>query len=194
MLRRRSRLPVIARIAGPGEEESRVWSLRRDDLRSLAAALPRLGDRRVVMVSGEGEPARVAALGLAAAAASDGRRTALVECDIANPRLAADLGLRDAPGLNEYLRWEAQPAEILQPLLLTGPAAAPDSEALACVCAGRPVQRAATLLGLGSFGHAIAKLRNAYELVVLAGPSASEEETAAALAAAQAEAVLAGLA
>lgn len=193
MLLRRSRLPVLARIAGPGEGQARVWSLRRDDLRSLAEALPRLGERRIVMVTGEGDACRAAALGLAAAAASTGRRTALVECDVANPRLAADLGLRTAPGLHEYLRWEARPADILQPLLLAGPAAEPDAEALACVCAGRPAQKAATLLGLGSFAHAVAKLRSAYELVVLVGPPASGEGAAAAVAAAQAEAVLAGL-
>jgi Mrp family chromosome partitioning ATPase len=193
MLLRRSRLPVIARIAGPGEGEARVWALRRDDLSALTEALPRIGERRVVMVTGEGDAPRVAALGVAAAAASKGRRTALVECDVANPRLAAELGLQAAQGLNEYLRWEAQAAEILQPLLLTGPAAEPDAEPLACVCAGRPVQKAATLLGLGSFGHAIRKLRNAYELVVLAGPSATQEEMAATSVAAQAEGVIAGL-
>jgi Mrp family chromosome partitioning ATPase len=190
---RRSRLPVLARIAGSREDEARVWSLRRDDLRSMAAALPRLGERGVVLVTGEGDATRVAALGLAAAAASQGRRSALVECDVANPRLAADLGLRTAPGLHEYLRWEARPEEILQPLVLTGPAAQPDGEALACICAGRPAQKAATLLGLGSFAHAIAKLRSAYELVVLAGPSVAKERDAAVAAAAQAEGVVAAL-
>ena len=37
------------------------------------------------------------------------------------PRLADALGLAPAPGLHEYLRWEAEAPEILQPLVLAGP-------------------------------------------------------------------------
>ena len=192
MLRRRARLPVLAEIAGPAEG-SRAWSLRQEDFASLEQALPRLEGQRVVLVSGEGEAASVAAIALAAAATSAGRRTILVECDLAQPRLAAQVGLSAEPGLHEYLRWEAEPQDVIQPVVLGGPAASGQIEALVCVCGGRPASKAETLLGLQSFAHMVEKLRGAYELVVLSGPSAAEEPAACASVARQADAVVAGL-
>jgi Mrp family chromosome partitioning ATPase len=193
MLGRRARLPVLAEIAGPAEG-SRAWSLRGQDFAGLERALPQLAERRVVLVSGDGEASSVAAIALAAAAASTGRRTILVECHLAEPRLAAQLGLAAAPGLHEYLRWEAEPAEVIQPVVLGGPAAGGASEPLVCVCGGRPAAKVETLLGLQSFAHMVEKLRGAYELVLLSGPSAEGEAQACAVAAAQADAVVAGVA
>jgi len=192
MLRRRVRLPVLAEIAGPAEG-SRAWSLRREDFASLEQALPRLAEQRVVLVSGEGEAAPVAAIALAAAAASAGRRTILVECDLGQPRLAAQVGLAAAPGLHEYLRWEAEPQDVIQPVVLGGPAASSLTEPLVCVCGGRPATKAETLLGLQSFAHMVEKLRGAYELVVLSGAPVVEEPGPCALATQQADAVVAGL-
>ena len=193
MLLGRARLPVLAEISGAHAERPGVWSLRRADHAGLARMLPRLERSRAVLVTGDGDAAPVAAVAVASAAASAGRRTALVECDVVRPRMAAALGLRPEPGLHEYLRWEAQPVEIVQPLLLAGPAAAGVEEPLACVCAGRPAPNPETLLGLGSFLHAVAKLRNAYELVVLAGPPVAEDPGSALAVARQADAVVAGL-
>ncbi len=192
MLGRRARLPVLAEIAGPAEG-SRAWSLRREDFASLERALPQLAERRVVLVSGEGEASSVAAIALAAAATSAGRRTILVECHLAEPRLAAQVGLAAAPGLHEYLRWEAEPADVIQPVVLGGPAAGGANEPLVCVCGGRPAAKVETLLGLQSFAHMVEKLRGAYELVLLSGPSAEKEPDACVAAAAQADAVVAGL-
>lgn len=192
MPRRRARLPLLARIAGPAEG-ARAWSLRREDFASLEQALPRLDGQRVVLVSGEGEAAPVAAIALAAAATSVGRRTILVECDLARPRLAAQVGLAAAPGLHEYLRWEAEPQDVIQPVVLGGPAASGQTEPLVCVCGGRPATKAETLLSLQSFAHMVEKLRGAYELVVLSGPSAVEEPGACASVAQQAGVVVAGL-
>lgn len=192
MLRRRASLPVLAEIAGPAEG-ARAWSLRREDFASLEKALPRLAEQRVVLVSGEGEAALVAAIGLATAATSAGRRTILVECDLAQPRLAAQIGLAAAPGLHEYLRWEAEPQDVIQSVVLGGPAASGATEPLVCVCGGRPATKAETLLGLQSFAHMVAKLRGAYELTILAGASAVEEPGSCAAAARQADAVVAGL-
>jgi Mrp family chromosome partitioning ATPase len=192
MLRRRVRLPVLAEIAGPADG-SRAWSLRREDFASLERALPRLAEQRVVLVSGEGEAAPVAAIALAAAATSAGRRTILVECDLAQPRLAAQVGLAAAPGLHEYLRWEAEPQDVIQPVALGGPAATGLTEPLVCVCGGRPATKAETLLGLQSFSHMVEKLRSAYELVILSAASVVEEPGPCALAAHQADAVVAGL-
>ena len=103
-----------------------------------------------------------------------GRRTILVECDLARPRLAAHVGLAAAPGLHEYLRWEAEPADVLQPVAARpGPAADGAGDPLVCVCAGRPAAKAETLLGLQSFAHMVEKLRGAYELVLLLGAAGS---------------------
>jgi len=192
MLRGRTRLPVLAQVSGP-PEGARAWSLRRTDFAALEQALPRVAGRRVVLVSGEREAAPVAAIALAAAAAASARRTILVECDLAQPRLAAHVGLAAAPGLHEYLRWEAEPADVLQPVALGGPAADGSADALACVCGGRPASKSETLLGLQSFGHMVEKLRSAYELVVLSGPPLVDEPGPCLAAARQADAVVAAM-
>lgn len=188
---RRAKLPVLAAISIP--PEARAWSLRRRDYASLGEVLPRLGERRVVLVAGEGEVPTVAAIALAAAAAAANRRTIVVDCGLAHPRLAAHLGLALAPGLHEYLRWEAEPADVLQPVMLAGPAAAGTIEPLVCVCGGRPATKAETLLGLQSFAHMVAKLRAAYDLVLLIGPGALGEPAAASAVATQADVCVAGL-
>jgi succinoglycan biosynthesis transport protein ExoP len=191
MLRGRAKLPVLAEIDGP-PQGARVWSLRRGDFANLDGVLPRLAEHRVLLVAGEGKAPAVAAIALAAAAAASGRRTMLIDCDLAHPRLAAHLGLAAAPGVHEYLRWEAEPADVLQPVALAGPAAG-SSEPLVCVCSGRPATKAETLLGLQSFSHMIEKLRGAYELVLVLSPPVLSEPGATLAVARQAEAVLGGL-
>jgi polysaccharide biosynthesis transport protein len=191
MLRGRSRLPVLAQISGPAE--GRAWALRREDFTSLDRVVSRLAQHRVVLVAGEGEAPAVAAIATAAAAVASGRRTMLLDCDLAQPRLAAHLGLDPAPGVHEYLRWEAEPADVLQPVALAGPAAAGASEPLVCICGGRPATKAETLLGLQSFSHMIEKLRGAYELVLVLSPPVEAEAGPCLAVARQADAVLAGL-
>jgi len=187
----RSRLPVLAEISGPAE--ARGWALGRGDFASLERALPRLAQRSVVLVAGEGEEPAIAAIALAAAAAASGRRTVLVDCDLSRARVAAHLGLPAAPGVHEYLRWEAEPADVLQPVALFGQAAAGASEPLACICSGRPATKAETLLGLQSFAHMIEKLRGAYELALLLSPPIETEPGSCLAVARQADAVIAGL-
>jgi len=192
MLRGRARLPLLAEISGPAD--GRAWSLRRQDLAGLREALPRLVEQRVLLVSGEGEAPAVTAIAIATAASISNRGTILVDCDLAQSRLAGQVGLAAAPGLHEYLRWEAEPKDILQPVVFAGPEAGGAGEQLVCVCGGRPASKAETLLGLQSFGHMVAKLRGAYELVVLLAPPILAEPAACLAAAAQADAVVAGLA
>jgi len=191
MLRGRSRLPVLAEISGPAEG-SRAWGLTGRDFEALREALRQLDGQRVLATVGEGEEPTVAAIGLVSAAAAAGRRAILVECDLARPRLAAQVGLAPAPGLHEYLRWEAEPVDVLQPVALAGPATAAGGQ-LICVCGGRPATKAETLLGLQSFSHVVAKLRAAYELVVLAAPPVLAESAACLAVAAQADATVAAL-
>ncbi len=166
-----SRLPILAEIGSPDPaEERRAWGLRRSDLEALGAVREKLGARRVILVTGDERATGTVAVALAGVAAAAGTSTALVECDVAHPRLAAELGLQDAPGLHEYLRWEATPADVVQPLALAGSAASAEAGSLACVCAGRPSTAPQALLALGSFRHMTVKLRDAYEFVVLLGP------------------------
>jgi Mrp family chromosome partitioning ATPase len=187
----RGKLPVLAEIGGPGTSDGGAWSLVRADLEALSGLERGLDGRRTVAVSGEERLA--AALALAAAARARGRRTVLVECDLARPRLAAEVGLAPAPGLHEYLRWEATAPQILQPLLLAGPASRRADEPLVCVVAGREEAEPETLLGLDSFRHAIAKLRTAYELVVLLAPPPDTASGPLEEVGAQADAVLAAV-
>ena len=115
------------------------------------------------------------ALGLAEAATADGRRVALLECDLASPGLAGSLGLSTTPGLHEYLRGEAEAAQILQPLVLAGPASGRATEPLACIVAGKPEPEPAALLDSDRCIHATGKLRRAYDLLVIDGPPAGAD-------------------
>lgn len=165
----RGKLPVLAEIAGPGAGETRVWSLRRADIVAMQDLLGKLDGQPVVLAAGD--EALAVAISLAAAAGATGRRAALLECDLARPRLALELGIEATPGLHEYLRWEASSSQILQPLVLAGPAAQGVLEPLVCIAGGTQASDPATLLNSQSFRHAVAKLRGAYDLVVLAGPT-----------------------
>jgi Mrp family chromosome partitioning ATPase len=190
----RGKLPVLAEVSGfePGSEQ--VWSLRQVDFEALIALHGKLGETRCLLVSGEGDLAGALAVALAGAAGALGRRTVLVECDLVRPRLAVDLGLEPSPGLHEYLRWEATPEQVLQPLGLTGAAAGEGSEPLVFIAAGRQAPDPATLFGLQSFRHMTAKLRGAYDLVVLVGPGLEEGGAGLAAIAAGADGLLAAIA
>jgi Mrp family chromosome partitioning ATPase len=135
-----------------------------------------------VLVLGDPARRRAVAIGLATAAAASGTRTVLLECDLAEPAIAAVLGVAAAPGLHEYLRGEVGAERILEPLVLAGPGSEAAREPLVCVVAGRPADDGPGLLLSERFRHAIAKLGAAYDLLVLAGPAASSAPTATALA------------
>jgi len=190
MLRGRSRLPLLAEISGPAD--GRAWALRREDFASLREAMPRLGEQRALAVVGEGEAPAVVAIAIATLASAAGRGAILVDCDLARPRLGGSVGLAASPGLHEYLRWEAEPRDVLQPVVLAGPAAGEGAAQLVCICGGRPASKPETLLGLQSFGHMVAKLRGAYELVLLIAPPVLAEPAACLAVAAQAGALVAG--
>jgi Mrp family chromosome partitioning ATPase len=186
-------LAVLAEIGAPASSNGRAWGLRRTDLEALKGVLGEVGGRRVVLVTGQEKAAATLAVALAGVAAAAGTSTALVECDIERPRIAIDLGLEPTPGLHEYLRWEAKPGDIVQPMTLAGSASSAATAPLACVCAGRPTGDARTLLGLGSFHHMATKLREAYGLVVLLGPPLEGAGGALSSAAAVADCALAAL-
>jgi tyrosine-protein kinase Etk/Wzc len=148
--------------------------MTRSELNAFEIALRAVGDSRVVLATGMGSKSALA-LGLATVAAVKGSRTALVECDLPRPSLAARLGLAPTPGLSEYLREEAEAGRILQPLVPAGPASGGATAPLTCVVAGEPGSDGPALLASEAFDHAIAKLRSAYDLVVLDGPPLRDE-------------------
>ena len=165
---------VLAEIPDRMSPDLRAGSLRRRDLEAFERVLGDLAGARVVLVGEAERAASPAALGLATAAAAAGTRTALLECDLAAPRVADAVGLSVAPGLREHLRGEASAAAILKPVVLAGPGSERASEPLVCVVAGRPAADAATLLARRPSPQAVAGLRAAYDLLVLAGPPLGE--------------------
>jgi len=182
---------ALAKISSGSPVDLRAGTLRRRDLKTFDALLVELGGTGTVLVTGASEHKRAGAIGLAAAAAAGGTRTALLECDLAAPALAGELGLVAVPGLHEYLRWEATAAQILQGLALAGPGAAGATEPLVCIAAGRPTADGRLLLASESFHHATERLGAAYELVVLDGPSLDRDPVQLEAVAARADTTLA---
>ncbi len=191
---RRKKPPVLASISAVGAPGAgRPGVLRRGDLEALSALLRGLEGCRVLLVTGSTKSKPGAALGLGSAAVAAGGRAALVECDFNAPSLAAALGLSPTPGLHEYLAGQASAQQILQPALLTGPASGGAAAPLICVVAGAPSPDGAQLVACEDFRHAVAKLRSAYELVVIDGPPTDQGRESLAALQAEADATLACL-
>lgn len=176
MLGRRDKQPVLAEVPSARGDSDRPGALGRDQLRAYAGLASKLTKTGSVFTTGpsKGE----VALGLATAATAAGRRVALLECDLAGPALAGRLGLAASPGLHEYLLDEAEASEILQPLVLAGPASGRATEPLACIVAGEPEPEPVALLDSERCDHAIERLRRAYDLLIIDGPPLSEDADA----------------
>jgi MinD-like ATPase involved in chromosome partitioning or flagellar assembly len=175
MLGRRQRRPVLAEVPVPGGA-SRPGALDRAGLEAYSALAASVAPSQAVLATGPGKSP--VALGIVAAATADGQRVALLECDLATPTLAERLGLSAAPGLHEYLRGEVDTAEILQPLVLAGPASGRASEPLVCIVAGASEATPVALLDSERCDHAIQGLRRAYDLLVIDGPPLTEDPDA----------------
>lgn len=165
---------VLAEIPARSSPDLRAGTLRRCDLEAFDGLLKELGGARSVLITAAAPGRPVAAIGLATAAAATGTRTALVECDLAEPALADALGLANAPGLHEYLLGEVGAEEVLNPVVLAGPGSAGATEPLVCVVAGRPSREGPRLFAADGLAQALAGLRAAYDLVVLSAPRLQE--------------------
>lgn len=173
MLSRRNKQQVLAEVPLRGSAPGRPGGLGRAELGAYDGLAGKLADSGSVFLTG---PARAgAALGLAAAATARGQRVVLLECDLAEPGLAGTLGLEAGPGLHEYLRGDADATQILQPLVLAGPASGRATEPLTCIVAGEPEPQPVALLDSERCDHAIERLRRAYDLLVIGGPSLEED-------------------
>jgi Mrp family chromosome partitioning ATPase len=176
MLGRRNKQPILAEVERSDRSSSRPGALGRAELQVYADLATKLNKTGSVFVTG---PAKGnVALGLAAAATAEGRRVALLECDLAGPALAERLGLTSGPGLHDYLLDEADAGEILQPLVLAGPAAGKATEPLTCIVAGEPEPKPVALLDSERCDHAIERLKRAYDLLLIDGPPLSEDADA----------------
>jgi succinoglycan biosynthesis transport protein ExoP len=180
---------VLAELPGRRAGRTGLGSLDRAELEAFSTLLGAVGASRTVLATGYEGKSAVAA-GLAAAVVAGGRKAVLVESDLARPTLASRLGLAEAPGLAEYLRYEAEAAQILQPVVLAGPATGRATAPLICIAAGTPTSHGPTLLASQSYRHVTAKLRNAYDVVVVDGPPLDDADSLIA-AAAQADMTLA---
>lgn len=168
-------MKVLAEIRSRSGNDDPAGRLRRRELETLERLLGQLSGVRSLLVTGSGRAGRRSvSLGLATAAAAAGRRTALLECDLADPTLADRLGLANAPGLVEHLAGTATVEGILQPVVLAGPGSAGASEPLVVVVAGRPSADGPRLFASDAFAGALSGLVTAYDLLVVDGPRLDE--------------------
>jgi hypothetical protein len=167
---------VLAEIPTLDGASPRPGALDRGRLAAFSRLAAALAGVRAVQATG---PAKSeVALGLAAAATAEGGRVALLEADLAAPALAGALGLSPGPGLHEYLLGEAEAPQVLQALVLAGPASGRATEPLACVVAGESESASVPLLASERCRHAIGSLRAAYDLLVIDGPALDRDPEA----------------
>jgi Mrp family chromosome partitioning ATPase len=181
---------TLARLPARSGDELREGALRGRDLAAFSTISAAVG-RGAVLITGTGEGVRALSIGLSGAAAASGTRTALLECDFTTPTVARTLGLKPDPGLQEYIRLESEAPRLLQPLSLAGPGSAAASDPLVCIVAGSAGGDGPAPIDSEHFRNAIAKLRSAYELVVLHGPTLGDETGALPVAAASSDALVA---
>ena len=113
--------------------------------------------------------------GLALAMAQAGKRTLLVDCDLRKPVVAERMGLRQSPGLTDYLTGNAEPASILQRISstkfsLNGSTpqdGVPGAVDLVCIASGTHALLPAELLAADQFREFLTEVAQVYDVVVL---------------------------
>jgi capsular exopolysaccharide synthesis family protein len=155
------------------EAEFEAFRILRTNLKALSEDAP----KAILVTSprpGEGKTA--VSLSLASAFAIAGQSVLLVECDLRRPSFARRLSINPTPGLTDYLTGSAAPKEILQVVKLSQPAGtvmgrngaqAGDAGRIVCITAGTPTGMPAELLGSERFTEFLAKVRHAYDAIVL---------------------------
>jgi Mrp family chromosome partitioning ATPase len=115
------------------------------------------------------------AAALAWVAATSGRRTLLLECDLRRPDLAQRLGAQRGPGLTDYLAGTAEAGDVFQAIDIGAPRVAPTNGgsegdgsfgALTLVSAGS-MPGGGDVLGSERFRDFLAVTSRSYDLVVL---------------------------
>jgi Mrp family chromosome partitioning ATPase len=142
------------------------------------------GPPKVVLVTSAvaEEGKTTVAASLAAAIASAGRLTLLIEADLRRPALASRLRVDPAPGLTDYLAGTATPQDVLRTIEFSEPqfqnGSAPSSNGhssshlhrLVYVPSGSRTSRSAELIGSAAFRELIEEVSQRYDAVVLDAP------------------------
>lgn len=115
--------------------------------------------------SGEGKSLTVANLALIAAAERTGERILLVDADLRRPRLHALFGTQASPGLFEVMSGQATLEEAVRPLVNTAGLNLLTAGGLAATR-----DQVAPPLPCAALGHALARLRAAFDAVYLDVP------------------------
>lgn len=175
---------VLGRSARPGSDahvsapDWELFRILRRRLDFVGAGSP----ARVVAVTSslpeEGKTTVASFLAFASAAAGD--RTLLIECDLRRPVLAARLGLREAPGITDFVLGQAAPHEILQTVAFsdlsgvngsrpdaTDPEQPAYAHSLVCLTAGTSTRDPVEIFRSPRFGEMLRNVRSAYDLVIL---------------------------
>jgi capsular exopolysaccharide synthesis family protein len=161
------------RSAPMSEADFEAFRILRTNLRALTEGEPL---RTLLVTSGRPDEGKTAvSLSLASAFAVAGQRVLLVECDLRRPSFARRLGVRDVPGLTDYLSGNAEPRDILQVVKLTAPSGAQNGSratrggagSMVCIAAGSPVPLSAELLSGERFRDFLEKVTKAYDAVVI---------------------------
>jgi Mrp family chromosome partitioning ATPase len=120
----------------------------------------------------EGEGKTATALALAKAAAENGRKVLLIDCNMRRPALSSQFGVSAAPGFAGILRGEIEPAAAAVPAALPGSSFIP-----AGTVRGDPA-----LLLIGGHLPKLMSWAEQYDLVLLDGPAAASGPDAGILA------------
>jgi succinoglycan biosynthesis transport protein ExoP len=118
---------------------------------------------RTVLVTSSvpGEGKTTTALALASAAASSGQRTIIVDCDMRQPALHANLGVKNELGLSDYLTGNAALEDLIH---------IDDRSGLHYICAGRLPPSPTDLLGSNRMKQLLQQLSAAFQMVMLDTP------------------------
>lgn len=118
---------------------------------------------RTVLVTSSvpGEGKTTTALALASAAAASGQRTIIVDCDMRQPALHANLGVKNELGLSDYLTGNAALEDLIH---------IDDRSGLHYICAGRLPPSPTDLLGSNRMKQLLQQLSAAFQMVMLDTP------------------------
>lgn len=158
----------------PGEQEVSAMNSFRILRTNLNFIEPDRPPKSVLVTSALAEEGKTTvAIGMALAASALGR-VLLVEADLHRPVHAGRLGLKEKPGLVDYLAGDASPQEILQVYEFDDPGHAllhnggePERSGLVCISAGSRTPWATELLSSQRFKSFLEEVRDAYDLVVI---------------------------
>jgi capsular exopolysaccharide synthesis family protein len=163
------RLPILPRSvrtsqARPGKDKDSFWrnllGESIDSTRTMVVHAAHQEGLQVIMVTSAlgGEGKTMLSSHLVASLARAGKKTVLLDCDLRRPSVHRVFNMPLGPGLSELLRGEATLPDVAHP----GPI-----DHLCIITAGVPDARAVQALSLADFPAVIARLREAFDFVII---------------------------